>query len=55
MGIDATAIAWYAAICGVLSAFAPALGGRAMRIGIGAAVGIAAATLLPIVKSGLAY
>ncbi|MEP3436770.1 MAG: hypothetical protein ABJN75_08310 [Hoeflea sp.] len=53
MSIDGTAVAWYAVICGVLSALAPSFGGRAVRIAIGGIVGILAATLLPIVK-GLA-
>lgn len=53
MSIDPTAVAWYAAICGALSAFSPSFGGRALRVGIGAAVGVAAATLLPVVKVGL--
>lgn len=50
MEIEWSAIAWYAAICGCLSAFAPSLGGMALRLGIGAAVGIFAATLLPIIR-----
>lgn len=48
---DSTAIIWYAAICGGLAAFAPQLGGRGMRIGIGAVVGIIAASLLPWLKN----
>ena len=51
MSIDGVAIVWYAAICGTLSAFARTFGGRASRIGIGAVVGILAATLLPLLKS----
>ncbi|PWW04314.1 hypothetical protein DFR52_1011009 [Hoeflea marina] len=51
MSIDATAIVWYAAICGSLSALAPSFGGRALRLAIGAGVGIVAATLLPLLKS----
>lgn len=50
MEIEWTAIAWYAAICGCLSAFAPNLGGTMLRLGIGAAVGIFAATLLPFIR-----
>lgn len=53
MSIDPTAVAWYAAICGALSAFAPSFGGRTLRIAVGAAVGVAAATLLPVVRVGL--
>jgi len=47
MSIDATAIAWYAIICGVLSALAPSFGGRLVRVLVGGVVGIIAATVLP--------
>ena len=50
MAFDATAIAWYAAICGTLSALAPNFGGRVARIAIGGVVGILAATLLPLAR-----
>ncbi|SOE08459.1 hypothetical protein SAMN05877838_0179 [Hoeflea halophila] len=50
MGIDATAVAWYAVICGVLSALAPSFGGRLVRVMIGAVVGIVAATVLPVIR-----
>ena len=53
MAIDPAAIAWYAAICGALSAFAPSVGGRGLRIAVGAVVGVLAATLLPAVRSVL--
>ncbi len=52
---DTTAIVWYAAICGGLAAFAPSLGGRGLRIGIGAVVGILAASILPLLKSMIGY
>ncbi|MDP2732042.1 MAG: hypothetical protein Q8O63_02865 [Hoeflea sp.] len=51
MNIDATAIAWYAVICGVLSASAPSFGGRLVRLATGGIVGILAATLLPLLRS----
>ncbi len=35
MTFDTTAIVWYAAICGTLSALPPSLGGRVARIAIG--------------------
>ena len=35
MSFDAAAIAWYAVICGILSALAPSFGGRLVRISIG--------------------
>ncbi|WP_339758944.1 hypothetical protein [uncultured Hoeflea sp.] len=50
MNIDATAIAWYAIICGVLSALAPSFGGRLVRVLIGGVVGIIAATVLPVLR-----
>ena len=50
MGIDGTAIVWYAAVCGVLSALAPSFGGRGLRLAAGAVVGVVAATVLPFVK-----
>lgn len=52
---DSTAAIWYAAICGGLAAFAPSLGGRGMRIAIGAVVGILAASLLPWIKGMMGY
>ncbi|WP_156892455.1 hypothetical protein [Salaquimonas pukyongi] len=55
MIIDSTAIVWYAAICGALAAFAPSLGGRGLRITIGAVVGILAASILPFVKNMMGY
>jgi hypothetical protein len=50
MSFDLTAIAWYAVICGVLSALAPSFGGRPARIAIGGLVGIVAATALPALR-----
>jgi hypothetical protein len=52
---DQLAIVFYAVVCGVLAAFAPAFGGRAMRAVIGAGVGLAAASILPLVRSGLGF
>jgi len=52
---DSTAIIWYAAICGTLSALAPSLGGQVARISIGAVVGILAATILPFLKGMMGY
>ncbi|MBO6918099.1 MAG: hypothetical protein JJ858_06695 [Rhizobiaceae bacterium] len=54
--MDLTAIAWYAAICGALSALlAPLFGGRTTRIIVGAAVGIIAASLFPLAKTMMGY
>ena len=55
MMIDSTAIVWYAVVCGALAAFAPSLGGRGVRIVIGAVVGIIAASILPFLKSMMGY
>lgn len=48
--MDGLTVVWYAAICGVLSAFAPSFGGRKMRLVIGAIVGILAASLFPFMR-----
>lgn len=48
--MDPIAIAFYAAVCAILSLFAPSLGGMAPRIAVGAAVGIAASVALPFVR-----
>jgi len=50
MSFDGTAIAWYAVICGILSALAPSFGGRLVRVSVGALVGIVAATVLPLLR-----
>ncbi len=55
MSFDGTAIAWYAVICGILSALAPSFGGRMVRVSVGAIVGIVAATVLPLLKSMIGY
>ncbi|MBL4646381.1 MAG: hypothetical protein JKY99_07985 [Rhizobiales bacterium] len=55
MPFDFTAVAWYAAICGVLSALAPSLGGVGLRLAIGAGVGVLAATVLPELKGMMGY
>jgi hypothetical protein len=53
MSFDLTAMAWYAVICGALSALAPSFGGRGLRIVLGGIVGILAATTLPAVRAML--
>lgn len=55
MIFDSTSIVWYAAVCGALAAFAPAFGGRTVRITIGAIVGIFAASILPLIKGMMGY
>jgi len=51
--MDPIAIAFYAVICGCLSAVAPNLGGMPIRLAIGAIVGVIAALVLPMVKGVL--
>ncbi len=55
MPFDFSAVAWYAAICGLLSALAPSLGGTALRLAIGAGVGVVAAPVLPELKGMMGY
>ena len=49
--MDLIALAFYAAVCGMLSVLAPSLGGRVQRLGIGAVVGLVAASMLPLIRS----
>lgn len=51
--MDPLSLVFYAAVCGLLSAVAPNLGGPAPRLAIGAVVGIAAAALLPLLRGML--
>lgn len=48
-------MAFYAVVCGLLSAAAPALPSALPRLAIGAAVGIAAAAILPLVRGMMGY
>lgn len=48
--MDIVALAFYAAVCGILSLFAPNLGGRVQRLLIGAGVGVMAAAILPAIR-----
>jgi len=52
--MDVIALSFYAVICGVLGWAAPNLGAPVVRLGIGAVVGVIAASLLPYVKAMLA-
>lgn len=49
--MDMINLAYYAAVCAVLSFAAPYLERRAVRLLVGAAVGLTAASLLPALKS----
>lgn len=48
--MDPISLAFYAAVCGVLSLFAPRLGGRVQRLLAGGVVGVVAATVLPVLR-----
>lgn len=47
--MEPISLVFYAIVCGLLSAFAPNLGGFGLRLAIGAVVGIGAAAALPYV------
>ena len=49
--MDATALIFYAIICGLLSLAAPTLHRPFTRLAIGALVGIAAAIALPVLRN----
>ena len=51
--MDMISLGFYAVICGLLSFLAPNLGPPFLRLGIGAAVGIVAAILLPFLKGAI--
>lgn len=48
--MDIATLAFYAVICAALSWAAPRLGAPVMRLAIGAAVGMAAAAVLPFLR-----
>lgn len=52
--MDVIALLYYAAICGLLGWAAPHFGGRLPRFAVGVAVGLAAASLLPMLRALLA-
>jgi len=51
--MDPITLIFYALVCGCLSVAAPKLPGLPVRLGVGAAVGILAATVLPIIKGAM--
>ncbi len=51
--MDPITITFYALVCGCLSAAAPKLPGLPIRLGVGAGVGVLAATLLPLIKDAV--
>lgn len=52
--MDITALIFYALVCALLSMASPRLGTPVKRLAIGAVVGIAAAALLPVIRTALA-
>ena len=53
--MDLISVGFYAVICGSLSVLAPNFGNAAIRMGVGAVVGIAAAIILPMIRSSMGY
>ncbi|SIO41998.1 hypothetical protein SAMN05444287_2849 [Octadecabacter temperatus] len=51
--MDPITLVFYAVVCGCLSAVAPKFPGMSVRLGVGAGVGIIAATTLPFIKDML--
>ena len=47
--MDVLTTIFYAGVCGVLAAFVPQANARAIRAAIGAAVGIAATVIWPVI------
>lgn len=48
--MDPVTLVFYAVVCGLLGLAAPAMRTAKMRLGIGAAVGLVAAALLPVLR-----
>ncbi len=53
--MEPVSIIFYAVICGLLSLFAPQLGGMVPRLAVGAVVGVAAAIVLPLLRGAFGY
>ncbi len=51
--MDVLGLVFYGAVCGLLSWAGPVLGAPIVRLGVGVAVGIAAAGILPIIRTAL--
>jgi len=51
--MDPITLVFYAVVCGCLSAAAPRFPGLTIRLGVGAGVGILAASVLPLIKDTL--
>ncbi|MEM1284163.1 MAG: hypothetical protein ACFB01_05370 [Cohaesibacteraceae bacterium] len=55
MTFDGITIAYYAAICGILAAFAPRVRTMMQRLIVGAGIGIVAATLFPTLRAAVGF
>ncbi len=55
LGMDIVTLAFYAVICGALGLIAPNLGRPVFRLGVGAFVGIVAASVLPMIRGFVGY
>jgi len=53
--MEPISLGFYAIVCGLLGAAGPKLGALPMSLGIGAVVGLVAATVLPIIQGAMAY
>ena len=53
--MDPISLVFYAIVCGLLSVFAPNLGGFLPRLAVGAVVGIGAAATLPVITNMMSY
>jgi len=53
--MEPISIVFYAVICGLLSVFAPSLGGMVPRLAVGAVVGVVAAVILPVLRGAMGY
>lgn len=53
--MEPISLVFYAVVCGLLSVFAPSLGGTVPRMAVGAVVGVLAATALPMVRGMMGY
>ena len=51
--MDPISLGFYAAVCGTLGACAPWLGKLWVRLAVGACVGLAAATVLPLIREAM--
>lgn len=53
--MDPITLGFYAIVCGCLSVVAPRFPRLPIRLGIGAAVGLVAASVLPVLKGMMGY